>query len=48
MPLYFDAAPALSKNFDAALAPTLQYTKPTFRKQTKVSLRVGATVSSDF
>jgi hypothetical protein len=30
MPHYFDAAPAPSKNFDAAMAPTLLYTKPTF------------------
>jgi hypothetical protein len=47
MPLYFDAAPAPKKIFDAALV-ILLYTKPTFWKQTKISLRVGAAVSSGF
>jgi hypothetical protein len=38
----------MSKNFDAAPAPALLYTKATFLKQTKVNLRVGDIVSSDF
>jgi hypothetical protein len=35
-PRYFYAAPAPGKNFDAALAPTLFYSKAKFLKRTKV------------
>jgi hypothetical protein len=40
---HFYAAPG--KNFDAAPAPTLVYSKPIFLKQTKVNERVEATLS---
>jgi hypothetical protein len=32
VPHHFDAAPALGKKFDAAPAPRLLFTKPTFSK----------------
>jgi hypothetical protein len=35
-------------HFDAAPAPTLLYTKPTFLKHAKVNLRVRAILSHDF
>jgi hypothetical protein len=35
-PHHFYAAPALGKNFDAAPAPTLLYSKAKFLKRTKV------------
>jgi hypothetical protein len=43
---YFNATPALCKNFDAApdhavSTPTLLYSNPTFFKQTTVLLGVG-------
>jgi hypothetical protein len=46
---HFNAALALCENFDAdpATAPYLKYTKPTFWKQTKDNLKVGAMFSSD-
>jgi hypothetical protein len=40
-PHLYDAAPGLGKNFDAAPAPTLLYTKPTFSIQTSKSHHMG-------
>jgi hypothetical protein len=45
---HLDAAPAPGKNFDAATAPTLLYTKLTFKKQAKVNIRFSAIFSHDF
>jgi hypothetical protein len=49
-PHHFYAATAPGKNFDVALAlaPTLIYSKQNFLKQTKVNLRFGDTLSSEY
>jgi hypothetical protein len=47
-PHNFFAAPAMSKNVDAAPAPTLLYSKATRLKRAKVDVRVRAIFSCDF
>jgi hypothetical protein len=45
-PHHFDAAP--DKNFDAAPAPTLPYSRPTFFKSKKVNIRVRTFLTNGF